>query len=53
MDELISDISRGKASLSVPEKHTVPEIMSNGSLVRRLFNYFCSIWVLFLCNQLF
>ncbi|XP_028400738.1 protein rogdi homolog [Dendronephthya gigantea] len=32
MDELISDISRGKASLSVPEKHTVAEIMSNGSL---------------------
>lgn len=32
MDELISDISRGKASLSVPERQTVPEIMSNGSL---------------------
>ena len=36
MDELISDISRGKASLSLPEKQTVPEIMSNGSLV--MFN---------------
>ena len=34
MDELISDISRGKASLSVHVKETVPEIMSNGSLVR-------------------
>ena len=32
MDELINDISRGKASLSLPEKQTVPEIMSNGSL---------------------
>ena len=32
MDELINDISRGKASLSLPEKQTVPEIMSNGTL---------------------
>ena len=40
MDELINDISRGKASLSVPEKQTVPEIMSNGSLVKFSFHSF-------------
>lgn len=45
MDELISDISRGKASLSVPEKQTVPEIMSNGSLVRAdFFNAYTCIY---------
>ena len=38
MDELISDISRGKANLSVPEKQTVSEIMSNGSLVKPGFH---------------